>query len=96
MEYRTEHDTMGEVQVPSSSHWGAQTQRSKDNFRIGGQRQPLEIIRAFAYLYELVQCVRARFTKFCTVFNDWLQFFFFRQCFRYDIKFLYVKFFVSS
>ena len=38
MKYRIEHDTMGQVQVPAERHWGAQTQRSKDNFKIGGQR----------------------------------------------------------
>ncbi len=52
MEYRIEHDTMGQVQVPADRHWGAQTQRSKDNFKIGGQRQPKEIITAFAFLKE--------------------------------------------
>lgn len=60
MEFRTEHDTMGEVQVPASCHWGAQTQRSKDNFRIGGQKQPREIIRAFAFLKEACAKVNAR------------------------------------
>lgn len=50
MSYRTEHDTMGEVKVPSDKLWGAQTQRSKDNFRIGGSRMPLEVIYAFAIL----------------------------------------------
>jgi len=50
MEFRTEHDTMGPVQVPAERYWGAQTQRSKDNFTIGGQRMPLEIIHAFAIL----------------------------------------------
>ena len=48
MEYRVEHDTMGQVQVPADRHWGAQTQRSRDNFKIGGQRQTREIITAFA------------------------------------------------
>lgn len=52
MKYRIEHDTLGKVQVPAECHWGAQTQRSKENFRIGGQRQPQEIITAFAYLKE--------------------------------------------
>jgi len=47
---RIEHDTMGEVQVPSDKYWGAQTQRSKDNFKIGDGRMPREIIRAFGYL----------------------------------------------
>ena len=50
MDYRIEHDTMGEVAVPATHHWGAQTQRSLENFPIGGQRQPGEIIEAFAYL----------------------------------------------
>lgn len=52
MEYRTEKDTMGEVQVPADRYWGAQTQRSRDNFNIGGDatRMPLEIIYAFAIL----------------------------------------------
>ena len=59
MKYRIEHDTMGEVQVPAERHWGAQTQRSKDNFKIGGQRQPQEIITAFAYLKEA--CAQANF-----------------------------------
>ena len=52
MEYRIEHDSMGEVQVPADKYWGAQTQRSLENFKIGGQRQPQEIITAFAYLKE--------------------------------------------
>jgi fumarate hydratase class II len=50
MEFRIEHDTMGDVQVPATRYWGAQTQRSKDNFKIGGQLMPQEIIAAFAIL----------------------------------------------
>jgi len=50
MNYRIEKDTMGEVQVPADKYWGAQTQRSKENFKIGDGRMPVEIIRAFAYL----------------------------------------------
>ena len=50
MNYRIEKDTMGEVQVPADKYWGAQTQRSIQNFTIGGQKMPIEIIRAFAYL----------------------------------------------
>ncbi|MCS6905876.1 MAG: class II fumarate hydratase [Bacteroidia bacterium] len=48
--FRIEKDTMGEVQVPSDKYWGAQTQRSLQNFKIGGQKMPLEVIRAFAVL----------------------------------------------
>ena len=50
MQYRTEHDSMGEVLVPADALWGAQTQRSYENFRIGGERMPVEIIRAFGVL----------------------------------------------
>ena len=50
MTYRTEHDTMGEIQVPADKYWGAQTQRSLQNFQIGGERMPTEIIRAFGTL----------------------------------------------
>ena len=50
MEYRIEKDTMGEVQVPADKYWGAQTQRSRDNFKIGDGRMPIEIVKAFGYL----------------------------------------------
>src|SRR3954471_19078988 len=52
MEYRIEKDTMGKVEVPANVYWGAQTQRSIENFKIAQDRDkmPREIIRAFAYL----------------------------------------------
>jgi fumarate hydratase class II len=51
MNYRIEKDTMGEVQVPSERYWGAQTERSRNNFKIGPEASmPKEIIYAFAYL----------------------------------------------
>ncbi|MEY4629414.1 MAG: class fumarate hydratase [Bacteroidota bacterium] len=52
MEYRIEKDTMGEVRVPTNAYYGAQTQRSIDNFKIAQEtnKMPKEIIRAFAYL----------------------------------------------
>jgi fumarate hydratase class II len=51
MEYRIEKDTMGTVEVPAEKYWGAQTQRSKQNFKIGPEASmPIEIIRAFGYL----------------------------------------------
>lgn len=51
MEYRIEHDTMGEVKVPADKYWGAQTERSRNNFKIGPEASmPHEIIEAFAYL----------------------------------------------
>ncbi|MCB8994100.1 MAG: class II fumarate hydratase [Bacteroidales bacterium] len=50
MKSRTEKDTMGPIEVPADKYWGAQTQRSRENFKIGGQLMPREIIYAFAYL----------------------------------------------
>ncbi|MGB1831314.1 MAG: class II fumarate hydratase [Flavobacteriaceae bacterium] len=51
MEYRIEKDTLGEVQVPKNVYWGAQTERSRSNFKIGAAASmPLEIIYGFAYL----------------------------------------------
>ena len=52
MEYRIEKDTMGELQVPADKYWGAQTQRSRQNFVIGGERNkmPIEVIHAFSTL----------------------------------------------
>ena len=52
MEYRIEHDSMGEVKVPADKLWGAQTERSRGNFEIGVgiETMPIEIIRAFAIL----------------------------------------------
>ena len=50
MDYRIEHDTMGEVRVPANRCWGAQTQRSHENFVIGEETMPVGIIRAFGVL----------------------------------------------
>ena len=50
MAMRQESDSMGAVDVPADKYWGAQTQRSKQNFRIGGERIPVEVIRAFGVL----------------------------------------------
>ncbi|MEN9698981.1 MAG: class fumarate hydratase [Bacteroidota bacterium] len=51
MEFRIEKDTMGEVQVPAHRYWGAQTERSRNNFKIGPEgSMPIEVIHAFAYL----------------------------------------------
>jgi fumarate hydratase class II len=51
MSYRIEKDTMGEVKVPADKYWGAQTERSRNNFKIGDEASmPKEIIKAFAYL----------------------------------------------
>lgn len=51
MEYRIEKDTMGEVKVPADKYWGAQTERSRNNFKIGPEASmPLEVVHGFAYL----------------------------------------------
>ena len=51
MKYRIEKDTMGEVKVPSDKLWGAQTERSRNNFKIGpSASMPLEVVYGFAYL----------------------------------------------
>ncbi|MER2046976.1 MAG: class II fumarate hydratase [Solibacillus sp.] len=50
MEFRIEKDTLGEIRVPADKIWGAQTQRSKENFQIGTERMPIEIIRAMTIL----------------------------------------------
>lgn len=50
MSFRIEKDTMGEVKVPNNQYWGAQTQRSLENFPIGEEKMPREIVEGFAYL----------------------------------------------
>ena len=50
MKFRIERDSFGELEVPIDKYWGAQTQRSFQNFKIGKEKMPLEIIRAFAIL----------------------------------------------
>ncbi len=52
VEYRIEHDTMGEVSVPADRLWGAQTQRSFENFRIGKEKMPMPVIYALAAIKE--------------------------------------------
>lgn len=66
MSYRIEHDTMGEVKVPSDKYWGAQTQRSKDNFKIGENKMPIEIIYSFAVLKKAA----AEANRECGILSD--------------------------
>lgn len=62
MSYRTETDTIGEVQIPADKYWGAQTQRSLTNFRIGPPASmPIEIIRAFGYLKKAAAITNHKF-----------------------------------
>ena len=63
MEYRIEHDSMGEVKVPGDRYWGAQTQRSFENFKIGTEKIPMEIIRAFAVLKKAAAMANNRLGK---------------------------------
>ena len=64
MNYRIEKDTMGEVQVPDDKYWGAQTQRSLQNFKIGGQKMPQEIVYAFAILKKAAALTNNELTDF--------------------------------
>ncbi len=63
-EFRTEKDTLGEIQVPNERYWGAQTQRSIENFAIGQQIMPTGIIRAFAQLKKASAIVNHELTDF--------------------------------
>ncbi|PRO66882.1 class II fumarate hydratase [Alkalicoccus urumqiensis] len=60
MDYRTEKDTLGEINVPADKWWGAQTQRSTENFRIGEETMPREITYAFSVLKEACAAANVR------------------------------------
>ncbi len=78
MKIRKEKDTMGVVEVPADRYWGAQTQRSKDNFKIGDGTMPVEIISAFAILkkaaaltnYELAGLPKEKTELICRVCDE--------------------------
>lgn len=63
MKTRIEHDTMGEIAVPAEAYWGAQTQRSFENFKIGSEKMPREIIESFAYLKKACALANRDFGK---------------------------------
>lgn len=63
MDYRIERDSMGEIKVPAGRYWGAQTQRSFENFRIGTEKMPAEIIRAFGILKRAAAIANVRLGK---------------------------------
>ncbi len=63
MEYRIEKDSMGEMKVPVDAYWGAQTQRSFENFKIGTEKMPKEITYAFAILKKAVAQANCRLGK---------------------------------
>jgi fumarate hydratase class II len=56
-EERIEKDSFGDIAVPAEHYWGAQTQRSLRNFRIGTERMPLELIRALALIKKIAALV---------------------------------------
>ncbi|MBR1583362.1 MAG: class II fumarate hydratase, partial [Spirochaetales bacterium] len=66
MDYRIEHDSMGEIRVPADKLWGAQTQRSIQNFRIGvgTETMPQEIIRAFGILKKAAAMANSELVPF--------------------------------
>lgn len=63
MEYRIEHDSMGEVKVPANVYWAAQTQRSFENFSIGIEKIPMEVIHAFGILKKAAAMANHRLGK---------------------------------
>ncbi len=63
MEMRVERDTLGEVLVPADKYWGAQTERSRQNFRIGEEKMPLAVIYAFAQLKKAAAIVNNKLGK---------------------------------
>lgn len=62
-QYRIERDTLGEIAVPRHKYWGAQTERSKQNFKIGTERMPLEVIYAFAKVKQATAIVNYELGK---------------------------------
>ena len=66
MQTRIEHDTMGEVEVPSEAMWGAQTQRSLQNFKIGGERLPRPMIRAMGLVKKAAAITNAELNQIPT------------------------------
>ena len=63
VKYRIEHDSLGKVQVPNNKYWGAQTQRSKENFTISCEKMPLNIIKAITYVKKACAIVNAKVGK---------------------------------
>jgi len=63
MDYRIEKDTMGEIQVPNDKYWAAQTQRSVENFPIGDEKMPKEVVEGFAYLKKACAIVNNKLNR---------------------------------
>ncbi len=60
---RIEKDTMGEIKVPNDKYWGAQSQRSYENFKIGIEKMPIEVVRGFAYLKKACAIVNNKLNR---------------------------------
>ncbi|MCM3567922.1 class II fumarate hydratase [Neobacillus mesonae] len=71
--FRVEKDTLGEVQVPADKFWGAQTQRSKQNFQIGAEKIPLELIYGLTYIKKAAAHVNVQLGKLNEVKRDAIQ-----------------------
>ena len=69
MGYRIERDTMGEMRVPEEKYWGAQTQRSFQNFEIGIEKMPEEIVHAFGILKKAAAIAKYSGTKLRCILN---------------------------
>jgi fumarate hydratase class II len=70
MDYRIEHDTMGEVEVPRTAYWGAQTQRSLQNFKIGQERLPRALIKAMGTVKKAAAMVNAELGQLPTALAE--------------------------
>ncbi|MCM2533770.1 class II fumarate hydratase [Neobacillus pocheonensis] len=63
MNFRIEKDTLGEVKVPADKYWGAQTQRSRENFKIGIEKIPLEVVKGLAFIKKAAAIVNHQLGK---------------------------------
>lgn len=72
MEFRAERDTMGEVRVPKDAYWGAQSERSRQNFRIGGETLPRPLIEAMALVKKAAAITNARLGRVDQDKADWI------------------------
>ncbi|TDM07455.1 class II fumarate hydratase [Macrococcus lamae] len=70
MSVRIEHDTFGEIEVPADKYWGAQTQRSKQNFPVGKEKMPLEVVYGFAHLKKAAAIVNKDLGKLSEAKSD--------------------------
>ena len=70
MSFRIEHDTIGEIKVPADKFWAAQTERSRQNFPVGKEKMPIEVIVAFAHLKKATAIVNSDLGKLSSVKKD--------------------------